>query len=338
MTDRHRPARPGVAVLGAGVVGARVARELISSPDAPLVTIVSSRADRVRALREAFGADAVVLHSAAGHAALPGSVRVVVLAGEPEGQAGVARHHLQLGRHVVSSADVPETVAELLDLHDEARAAALSVVAGAAFSPGLSCLLAAHAALGLDTVDEVHVARHGAGGPLCARERLRSMRATTKEWRDGAWVAASSGSGRELCWFPDPVGPRDCYRVATGEALLLVDAFAGLHRATVRMAMSRRDRLMLPLPILLPAPPEGGVGALRVEVRGSRDGARRTEVLGCLDRPGMAAGAVAAEATLGLLRGEAPAGAHGLAAWGRSTELLAALRVRGVRVATLDGE
>lgn len=319
-------------------MGARVARELISSTYPPRVTVVSGRADRVEVLREAFGHEAEVERFTDPVRSLPDGVEVVVLAGDPEGQPAAAREHLARGRHVISTSDLPETVAGLLGLHDAALSAGRSVVVGAAFSPGLSCLLAAHAAAHLDVVDEVHVARHGAAGPLCGRQRLRAMRATTKEWRDGTWVPAPSGSGRELCWFPDPVGPRDCYRVATGESLLLVDAFAHLQRATVRMAMSRVDRLLLPFPVLWPPPAEGGVGALRVEVRGARDGARRTEVLGSLDRPGVAAGAVVAEATLALLRGDAPSGAHGLGAWGRSTELLAGLRDRGVRVATLDGE
>ena len=34
------------------------------------------------------------------------------------------------------------------------------------------------------------------------------------DWRDGGWVSRTGGSGRELCWFPDPVGGRDCYRAA----------------------------------------------------------------------------------------------------------------------------
>ena len=79
---------------------------------------------------------------------------------------------------------------------------------GAAFSPGLSCLLARHAADSLDAVDEVHFARHGAAGPLCASERLAALRSPVREWCDGSWEKRSAGSGRELCWFPDPVGGR----------------------------------------------------------------------------------------------------------------------------------
>ena len=71
------------------------------------------------------------------------------------------RAQIDAGRHVVSTSDDPDEVAALLDLGDWARAVGVSVVVGAAMSPGLSCLLAAHASTLLDRVDEVHVARHG---------------------------------------------------------------------------------------------------------------------------------------------------------------------------------
>jgi hypothetical protein len=329
---------PVVAVLGVGLVGGRIARELVSC-DEPLHPLVStSRPTRAAALREAFGPDATVV--VVGHGTpvpLPESVRVVVLAGAHHDIVGQTRGHLRSGRSVITLSDDCGVVADLLGLDDEARSHGCEVVVGAAFSPGLSCLLAAHGATAMDLVDEVRVAKLGTAGPACARRRLQSMRHPATEWRDGEWLAARPGSGRELCWFPDPVAGRDCYRVSSAEPLLLRDAFASLQRASVRAAMSRRDRLALPLPVLLPAPAEGGIGAIRVEVRGSAGGERRVEVLGVLDRPAVAAGAVAAEAVAGVLRGDAPAGAHGMASWPEPTAVLRALWARGVRVAAFEG-
>jgi hypothetical protein len=211
-------------------------------------------------------------------------------------------------------------------------------VVGSAFSPGLSCLLARQAADRLDTVDEVHFARHGAAGPRCAAARLAALRSPAQVWRDGGWTQRPPGSGRELCWFPDPVAGADAYLAATGEPLLAVDAFGGLQRSSARLVLSRWDRVAQHLPAPWPAPREGGVGAIRVEARGAVDGARRTVVLGALDRPGVAAAAVCAEVVADLLAGAAPRGAHGLAAWPQAAELLARLRHRGVRVAELDGD
>ena len=57
----------------------------------------------------------------------------------------------------------------LAQLDDEARVRGRTVAVGAGFAPGLSDLLATHAARLFDEVHEVHVARAGTGGPACAR-------------------------------------------------------------------------------------------------------------------------------------------------------------------------
>ena len=95
--------------------------------------------------------------------------------------------------------------------------------------------------------------------------------------------------------------------------------------------MTRRDRLSLSLPRMLPAPPEGGVGAIRVEVRGTRSGECTTTVLGAMDRPAVACAALVAQVVEDLE--EAPVGAEGLAAWPEPGAILSRLRARGVRVA-----
>jgi hypothetical protein len=221
------------------------------------------------------------------------------------------------------------------------RAAAdtgVTVVVGAGFSPGLSCLLARFAATLLDEVDEVYVAKHGTGGPACARQHHRALGGTSSSWRIDDWVSQPAGTGRELCWFPEPVGGRDCYRAETAEPLLLHAAFPTATRIAARTSATRRDRLTSRLPMLSPPHPEGGLGAVRVEVRGPRAGAREVEVLGAIDRAAIGAGAVAAVAALEVLAARMPAGAFGLAdARLRTEHLLAELARRGVKGARFVG-
>ena len=156
----------------------------------------------------------------------------------------------------------------LLELDAAARAKGTHVVVGAGFSPGLSCVLAVLAARAFERVEEIHVAKVGTGGPACARQHHRALGGHAFDWRDGDWERRSGGSGRELCWFPDPVRAVDCYRAALPEAILLAPAFPGVSRVTVRMAANRRDRLTARLPMLRRPHPEGELGAIRVEVRG----------------------------------------------------------------------
>jgi len=182
------------------------------------------------------------------------------------------------------------------------------------------------------------VAAHGTGGPACARQHHRALAGLALAWQDGMWIERSSGSGRELCWFPDPVGAHDCYRAELVDPLLLVPAFPTVSRVSARLSATRRDRITARLPMLRRPHPEGTLGALRVEVRGHRDGAREVEVLGAIDRPAVAAGAVAAVAVTHVLAREAPTGVVGMADARLDTEgLLAELAFRGVKAARYTG-
>ena len=322
-----------VLLLGAGAVGARAARQLVESPDVDQVLVADPDASRRAAVVRSSGDKA----RDGGDGAVRGRVDAVLLAGPNGTHVKAAREHLAAGRPVISCADGMADVLGLLDLGPEAAERGVAVVVGAGFSPGYTCLLARHAAADFDAVHEIHVARSGTGGPACARAHHGALAGTALDWRDGGWQRRSGGSGRELCWFPDPIGAEDCYRAELPDAVLLVPAFHGVGRVTARLAASRRDRFTARLPMLRKPHPEGLVGAVRVEVRGKRDGVSDVKVLGALDRPAVAAGAVAALATRWAMQGRVPVGAHGLAAMAEPLPFLAALGELGIKAAAFDG-
>ena len=323
-----------VAVLGVGAVGARVARQLLSSQGVNQVVLRDEQAARLETIARSLGEGARI--DTLPYEA-PVDADVVVLAGPVGTHIDVARRVVAQGLPVVSVSDGIDDVRGLLDLDIEARERGVSVAVSAGFAPGLSCVLAAHAAAGYDAIDEIHVAKVGTGGPACARHHHRALGGKSLDWRDGGWVERPGGSGRELCWFPDPIGAEDCYRAALPDALVLVQAFPGVTRVTARVAATRRDRLSAQLPMLWPSHPEGGPGAIRVEVRGRRGISRDVTVLGAMDRPGVAAGAVAALTALWAATGRLRrAGAGGLAELVDAPPFLAELRVRGVRAAAFQ--
>ena len=331
-----------IAVIGAGILGARITRELLGPrafgrEQTVGVTTVSRRADRLTVLRNSFGNEVQMLSDATGSAQLDADVATVIVARAAGDQFAVAREQLSAVRDVITTSDDPVEVQQLLELGPLAASLGCTLVVGAAFAPGLSCLLASHASALLDRVDEIHVARHGAAGPACAAQRLRALRGTATDWRDGEWLKRPGFSGRELCWFPDPIGARDCYRAALADPFLLVPAFSEVTRVTARIAANRRDRALAPFPIWLPAPSEGGIGAVRVELRGVRDGQREWVVYGVLDRPAVAAAATAAVTALWVTAGGVAPGATGLAGLGATSELLGELALRGVRAAVFEG-
>jgi hypothetical protein len=323
--------RPGVAgVLGVGATGARAARQLASADGVERV-VLGGPGDRPEALRASLGDKARIGDPLAGGAA------VVVLAGPAGTHVDAARRAIERGAHVVSTSDAIGDVEGLLALDEAARSRGVAIVVGAAFSPGLSCVLATHVSAWVDEVDEIHLARFGTGGPACARQHHRALAGRSVDRRDGAWVRRQGGSGRELAVFPDPVGSLDCYRAALPDAVLLQRAFPDAERITARQAANRRQRLLAVLPMLRRPHPEGRIGAIRVEVRGRRDGVVVGDVVGAIDRPAVAAGAVAGLAARWCLAGRIPPGAAGLAEVVDPVPFLHQLAEHGVRAAVFEG-
>lgn len=330
-------------MAGLGAVGARAARQLLSLGQLDEVVLVDrdvARSEEVVASLEVTAPDGVRIRAGSGAVS---SIRSldrgdVALVATPDGHAELAASALERSAHVVSVADGIDEVRQLQALDDRARERDCTLVMGAGFSPGLSCVLARLAGQHFDSVDEVHVARFGTGGPACARRHHHLLTATALDWRDGAWQSRRGGSGRELCWFPDPVAALDCYRAGLPEALLIVPAFPGISRVTARLAANRRDRLTAHLPMLRRPHPEGEVGAVRVEVRGRRGSSLEDRVLGAVDRPGLASGTVAALAARWALDGRMDRhGAAGLAELVDPGPFLATLADRGIKVAVFEG-
>jgi hypothetical protein len=267
---------------------------------------------------------------------LPAPIVVLALAGP---HAETADRWLRRGSHVVSTSGASDDVRDLLELDAVAREAGVNLIVGAAVSPGLSGLFARHLAETLDRCDELHVAVHGTAGPACAREHHRTLRGWAIGWQGDHWIERPAGSGRELCWFPEPVGARDCYRCEMPDPWLLHRSFPDVRRISARRSATRRDRFTARLPMLSPPHREGGVGALRVEARGEdATGARATRVIGMAELIGTAAAAVAG-AFVDLLAGGgvAPGVVTSSDADLPTSELLAAIARGGVRLQAFTG-
>ena len=321
-----------VAVVGLGAVGTRAARQLASTDEVAEVVVSDVDRTRVEEVSASLGSKAIADPASAD---VPPEADVVVLATPRGTQPDAATTLVARGTPVVATTDDVAECRALLDLGPEADARDVPVAVGATFSPGLTCVLARLAADRLDQVDEIHVARMGTGGPACARQHHAALAGVGLDWRDGGWQRRAAGSGRELCWFPDPIGAADCYRAELPDGLLLVPAFPGVGRVTARLAATRRDRLTARLPMLRPPHPEGGLGAVRVEVRGRDGDGIAVHIFGAMDRPGVAAGAVAALTAVELGAGRAHhAGTGGLASMIEVRPFLRELARRGVKVAS----
>ncbi len=274
-----------ILVVGTGVVGTGVVRHLACSSSLPVGRIGVAGRDRER-----------VMHLVAEYgppvcaAKADDPVDIVVLATGTGSQARLAERLLGSGRVVLTTTDSLPEAKQLLSMDDKTREQGSTVVVGAGMAPGLSNILAVHAASTFDRVTEVHVAKFGTGGPACARRHHRALSSWALEWQDG-WVQRPGGSGRELCWFPSPVDAADCYRAALPDPLLIARNFRDATRITARMAATKRDRFSSWLPMLRPPHPEGKLGAVRVEVRGQKDNVWMGRILGVSAPPAAATAA-----------------------------------------------
>lgn len=264
---------------------------------------------------------------------VPGDVVVLAHGGE---HAELAASLLERDLHVVTLGDsIVDTEALLRAAVPDGR----SLVVGAAMSPGLSGLIARLLAEQLAVVDEIHVAVHGTAGPTCARDHHRALGGLSPSWRDGAWVEHVGGSGRELCWFPEPIGAEDCYRARIASPLVIKAAFPDARRITARRSARRRDRFTAWLPMLRPPHQEGGVGGLRVEVRGAdATGGRRVLIAGIAELVGTASAATASAFATGIVDGIVPSGVVVAASPDLPTiELLRRVEASGVRLQEFTG-
>jgi hypothetical protein len=263
----------------------------------------------------------------------------VAVAAEAGVERAVVERALERRVSVACSSDDPDGVRSLFDLDDVAREAGTAVAASCGLAPGLSDVLARHAADALEVATEVHVARAGWAGPECAGMLRRAHRGVALEWRDGAWVRERAGSGRQIVWFPDPVGGLDCRRAASAQAQLLVGALPRLSRASMRVAHGQLEGHLRRRP--RQADSEGDWGAAWVEVRGRRGRAEEVLVYGVVDRMAFAAGTVLGVATAWLAGLEETAvtevGVHGLGVLVEPVPFLAELARRGVKAAAFEG-
>ena len=327
-----------VLLEGLGAVGVRTARQLVDTPGVDSLLISARSAARAVEAASALGdrAEAVELRP---DDPIPAGVDAVVAALPSSLVAGRAERALTAGVPFAATAEDADDISAVLELDGAARKSGLLIAPGCGLAPGLADVLARHAADALDSVDEIDVARAGSAGPASTAAVRRALREPVREWRDGDW-REERRPNRELVWFPDPIGARECAPVTVGSALL-VRAFPDVHRVTTRLAEPLGRRVTWARRRGL----DEGWGSTRVEVWGWRGQTRESMVYGVIDRTAIAAGTVLA-LTAARLAGAAPglaarsgpaAGVHGLAALVEPVPFLAELARRGVKAAVFEG-
>ena len=164
-----------VLVVGLGETGVRTARQLLDTRGVDRVFVAGRTESGTRVGRRGVARrrEAWTLSD---DAMFPPDIDAIASAVPASADAALAEAAVERGIPFASVADHDAAISALLALDDQARAHDTTVLAGCGLAPGLADVLVRHAGGALDSVDEVHVARFGVGGPACAALARRTQR------------------------------------------------------------------------------------------------------------------------------------------------------------------
>jgi lysine 6-dehydrogenase len=194
-------------------------------------------------------------------------------------------------------------------LHEDFVRAGVPALLGMGSTPGITNVMAGMLARGLDSVEAIHVRvgciDRSASGPLPVPYALDTVidefSLEPMVFREGAPVAVPPMSGRETIEFPPPVGRAEALYTLHSEVAMFPRSFPGLREASFKVAFepaftekvrflvelgfASREKLsggLSPRETLLalaarqqvPAGDPNDCDALRVDLRGHKDGKR----------------------------------------------------------------
>jgi len=228
-------------VLGAGRMGLGAVHDLASQGDVEEVTVadfdgakakdVASRVrhGRVRAVQLDVTNHAAVVDLMKGHAA---TISCVVY----KLNVGLARAAIEAGTNFCDLGGNNDVVAAELALDREARQRGINIIPDCGLAPGMVAVLVAHAVLGFEQVDEIHIRVGGLPQnpvPPLDYQMVFSVEGLINEYverarviRDGKIIEVDSMTELEVLDFPEPFGTMEAFQTSGGTSTL-PDTFLG---------------------------------------------------------------------------------------------------------------
>src|SRR3954468_16219583 len=233
-----------ITVLGAGAMGASVARLLARHDDVEL-RVVDADPGRAAAAAGSLGR--------AAHAELPPEGLSPAALGDADAVAVCLPYRLNLdAMRAALGAGVPyvdlgglfHMTRRQLELDAEFRAAGLPAVIGVGACPGLSNVLARHAAEALDTVEAIDIvdgsvdpASTGFAVPYSAETILDELDLPAMVFEGGELREVPTGTGAIEYEFPEPVGRMEAVYTLHSEIATLPASIPGVRDVRWRLAL-----------------------------------------------------------------------------------------------------
>jgi lysine 6-dehydrogenase len=313
-----------VLLLGAtGTAGRRASAEFVRSDQTSEVTLAARTRRKVESFASLLGGRSNNVHGvsidatnspAMAQAAAEHDV-VASCAGPSNGLERIAvQACVEAGTPYVSLCDDHEAASAAFELDDRARKAGVTVVTGCGLSPGITNLLVAFAAEGLDGVEEIEIAVAYSLSDATSNSLLTQLTYGLGD-TNAPYVSeyrAASGRAGELprpIYFPEPVGWVETVTCGHPEAITALRVYSDLRamrfragtteravmdalRASIALRSKRAGRptegwlrlTRATVPLLRALPPRSASwSAARVDVWGTREGRPESAALGVVD-------------------------------------------------------
>jgi lysine 6-dehydrogenase len=281
----------------------------------------------------------------------------------------VARAAIAAGVPYISLCDDFDAAQAIFELDQEAKTASVAVITGLGWTPGLSNVLARKGSEQLDEVDEIRIAWGSSAsdseGFAVILHTMHIFSGPVPTRMFGWSVDIPAGSDKEAVRFPPPVNVVNCYHVGHPEPVTLPRTYTDAQTVTLKGGLSeqplndlarllarlrltdtpaKRDALGHVIKPLLPAlsrlgRPSEPCSAVRVDVRGRRDGEESKFSYGAAAHMRELTGLPLTIGTLMLARGEIEAtGVVPPEACIEPGPFLAELEKRGIKIHDMSGQ
>lgn len=325
---------------GAGDMGSRVVRELHQSGEVR-VTVADFRVDRAKRLAGELGGEVSAIFVDASdrdslNLAMEGKDLAVNCIGPFYRYAfKVASAAVQNGVNYIDICDDDDATTALLSLEGMARKKKVTLMVGVGWTPGISNLLAVHAARQMDVAEEIDLTWVGSTsdseGVAVIKHVFHAVTRKTPMYDNYTWLDVPALSGVKRVTFPEPVGTVPAYFCGHPEPVTIPRFIDGVRRVALRGCLlpaeiNQLTRTMIALGMLdseekftaladlmqtmLPAlsnigekaaPPISGI---RADVTGLKDGKRITKSYCSLDSMDRLTGIPPAVAALMFVKGQ----------------------------------
>jgi saccharopine dehydrogenase-like NADP-dependent oxidoreductase len=239
-----------IVLGGAGDMGNEGVRALIRIPDVTEIMVADINLAAAQKLAAELGEGRVKAcrADAFDHAGLVNTLRGYDAAVSFIGpfiyfERRCAQAAIEAGVHYVSIADDFEAAQEVLELHDAAQAAGVTVLTGLGNCPGLTNLLARRGieALPEGTADRVNISWFGgaddAEGYANFQHAVHIFAGRVVSFENGQTVWVRAGGGKEVVDFGPPSGPLPCYYTGHAEPVVIPRAYPQLKEVTLKGAI-----------------------------------------------------------------------------------------------------